>query len=84
MWKAAGPVVDVRGPLDRIVAYNSADRGLYRTYYCFLRVMRDSLEQRVLSQFKRVPLKARFARLARGGGTAAQCVASRRGTQTNE
>ena len=27
MWKAAGPAVDVRGPLDRPVAYNSADRG---------------------------------------------------------
>ena len=53
-------------------------------YYCFLRVMRDSLEQRVLSQFKRVPLQARSARLAWGGGTAAQCAASRRLTGRSE
>lgn len=43
--------VDVRGPLDRLVAYNSADRTLERTYSRFLRVVRDGLEQRGLSQF---------------------------------
>ena len=42
--------VDVPSPLDCFKAYNSADRTLERTYSRLLRVMRDSLEQRGLSQ----------------------------------
>ena len=42
--------VDVPSPLDRLIAHNSANRTLEGTYSRLLRVMRDRLEQRGLSQ----------------------------------